>query len=113
MAAVRQRHAQRYRKPHQLWARWFDLALINRIKKIDRWDVDDTSLRHCFLEIDRSSEVLCHLRVLGVEDDHNLTLIAVGGVVDARITEACSLLHFGMPIENRTPLAVVPYLMPD
>ena len=64
---------------------------INRIKEIDRWDVDDPSLRHRFLEIGRSSEVLCHLRVLGVEDDHNLTLIAVGGVVDARIAEARSL----------------------
>src|SRR5512135_2268771 len=86
---------------------------INRFKKIDCWRVHDPSLRHRFLEIGRSSEVLGHLRVLGVEDDHDLTLIAVGGVVYARIAETSCLLHFGMPIEDGAPLAVVPHLMTD
>src|ERR1700694_4302794 len=86
---------------------------INRFKKIDCWHVHDTGLRHRFLEMGRSGEVLSHLRVLGIEDDHDLTLIAVGGVVDARIAETCRLLHFGMPIEDGAPLAVVPHLMTD
>ena len=36
-----------------------------------------------------------------------------GGVVDARIAVTCSLLHFRMPIEDRTPLTVVPHPVTD
>lgn len=75
--------------------------------------VHDPGLRHRFLEIGRSGEVLGHLRLLGVEDDHDFTLIAVGGVVDARISETRRLLHFGMRIEDWAPLAVVPHPMTD
>ena len=52
------------------------------LQEIDRWRVHDPGLRHRFLEIGRNSEVLGHLRLLGVKDDHDFTLIAVGGVVD-------------------------------
>ena len=73
---------QHYRKPHQLWARWFDLALINRIKKIDRWDVDDTSLRHRFLEFDRSSEVLSHFRAVASFNDNRGVIHPIGGTTN-------------------------------
>ena len=55
-------------------------------------------LRQLLESIDssRSGEVLGHLRLLGIEDDRDFTLIAVGGVVDARIAEARRLLHFGI-----------------
>src|SRR5439155_26953229 len=48
-----------------------------------------------------------------VEDDHDLALVAVGGVVDSWIDKACRSLHFDMPIEDRTPLAIIPHLMTD
>ncbi len=88
-------------------------GLIDRFKEIDCWRVQYTSPRHRFLEISRSSEVLGLPRVLGIEDNHDLTLIAVSGVVDAWIAEASRLLHFGVPIEDGTPLAVVPHFMTD
>jgi hypothetical protein len=86
---------------------------IDRFKEIDCWRVQYTGLRHRFLEISRSSEFLGLPRVLGIEDNHDLTLIAVGRVVDAWIGKARCLLHFGMPIEEGAPLAVVPHLMTD
>ena len=52
-------------------------------------------------------------RLLGVKDDHDFTLIAVGGVVDARIAEARRLPHFGMRVEDWAPLAVIPHFMAD
>src|SRR5262249_55546898 len=65
------------------------------------------------LEIGRSSEVLGLLGILSVEDNHDLALVTVGGVVDSWIDKARRPLHFDMPIEDRTPLAIVPHLMTD
>jgi hypothetical protein len=81
------------RSPRRICSKAGAETSINRFKKIDRWNVHDPSLRHRFLEFDRSREVLGHLRVLGVEDNNDLALIAVGGMVDARIAETCGLLH--------------------
>src|SRR5262249_22987067 len=71
------------------------------------------SLYHRLLEVGRSSEVLGLLGILSVEDDHDLALVAVGGVVDSWIDKACRSLHFDMPLEDRTPLAIIPHLMTD
>jgi hypothetical protein len=54
--------------------------------------------------------VLNHLCALSIEDDYNLALVAVGGVVDSWVDKACRPLHFDMPIEDGAPLAVVPHL---
>ena len=80
---------------------------INRFKKIDCWRVHDTSLRHRFLEIGRSSESLGHPGILSVEDDYNLALIAVGRVVDPWIDKARRPLHLGMLIEDGAPMAAM------
>src|SRR5258707_15817698 len=89
------------------------LCSINRFKEIDRRGVYNPSLYHRHLEIGRSSEVLGLLGVLSVEDDHDLALVAVGGVVDSWIDKARRPLYFDMPIEDRTPMAIVPHLMTD
>src|SRR5207302_4701527 len=78
-----------------------------------RRGVQNPSLYHRLLEIGRISEVLGLLGVLSVEDDHDLALVAVGGVVDSWIDKARRPLHFDMPIEDRTPMAIVPHLMTD
>jgi hypothetical protein len=44
------------------------------------------------------------LGILSVEDDHDLALVTVGGVVDSWIEKARRPLHFDMPIEDRTPV---------
>jgi hypothetical protein len=64
----------------------------------------------------RSAEAAKSLAILVssvVEDDHDLALIAVGGVLDSWIDKACRPLHFDMPVEDRTPLAIVLHLMAD
>ena len=56
---------------------------------------------HRFFEVGGGSEVLSLLRVLSIEDDNNLALVAIGGMVDPWIDKARRSLHFGMPIEDR------------
>src|SRR6476469_176441 len=75
--------------------------------------VQNTSLLHRFFEVGRCSELLSLLRVLGIEHDHNLTLIAVGGLIAPWIEKPRASLHFAMLIEDRTPRAVISDLVPD
>src|SRR5262245_64120832 len=84
---------------------------IDRLKEIHCWRVQYTCLRHRILEIRRISKFLGLSRVLCIEDDHDLTLIAVGGVVDPWIAEASGRLLCSMRIKEGPPLAVVPHLM--
>src|SRR5262245_16787589 len=88
-------------------------GLIDQFKEIDCWRVQYTCIRHRILEIRRISKFLGLPRVLCIEDDHDLTLIAVGRVVDPWIAEASCLLLCSMRIKEGTPLAVVPHLMTD
>ena len=55
------------------------LGSINRFKKIDRRSVQNARLLHRVFKISRSDKVLSLLRVLSVEDDNDLALIAIGG----------------------------------
>ena len=82
--------------------------LIDQFKEVDCRGVQHSSLHHRFFEVGRCSEVLSHLCALSIEDDYNLALVAVGGVVDSWVDKACRPLHFDMPIEDGAPLAVVP-----
>src|SRR6476661_8898938 len=75
--------------------------------------VQNTSLLHRFFEVGRCSKLLSLLRVLGIENDNDVTLIAVGGMIDPRIDKPRASLHFGMLIEDRTPLAVISDFVPD
>src|SRR5262249_11910001 len=86
---------------------------INRFKKIDGRSIQNARLLHRFFEIRRRGKVLSLLRVLSIEDDNDLTLVTVGGMIDPWIGEARRSLHFGMPIEDRTPLPVIPYFVTD
>ncbi len=55
---------------------------INRFQKIDRRGVQNARLFHRFFEISRRGKVLSPLRILSVEDDNNLALLAIGGMID-------------------------------
>src|SRR6185437_15815067 len=81
--------------------------------KPDRRSVQTARLLHHFFKISRHGKVLSLLRVLSVEDDNNLALVAIGGMIDPWICEARRSLHFDMPIEDRTPLAVIPHFVTD
>jgi hypothetical protein len=61
---------------------------LDRIKKIDRRVVHDPRFRHRFPEVGRSGEILGRLRVLGVEDHDNLTLV-IGRAEDAHDALNC------------------------
>src|SRR6187455_3454622 len=89
------------------------LGSIDRFKEIDRRSVQNARLLHRFFKISRRGKVLSLLRVLSVEDDNNLALVAIGGMIDPWICEARRSLHFDMPIEDRTPLAVIPHFVTD
>src|SRR6478672_13890401 len=80
---------------------------IDRFKEIDGRGVQNPSLRHRFLEVHRCSELLRLLRVLSIEYDNNLALVAVGGMVDPWIDKARRSLRFDMRIKHGTPLAIV------
>src|SRR5262245_15448654 len=91
----------------------FRARSTNRFKKIDGRSAQNARLLHHFFKVVRRGKVLSLLRVVSIEDDNNFALVAIAGMIDSWIGEARRSLHFGMPIENWTPLAIISHFVTD
>src|SRR5262249_44072869 len=86
---------------------------INRFKKIDGRSVQNARLLHRFFKISRRGKVLGLFRHLSIETEKILAFVATRGMKAPWFWEARRSLHFDMPIEDWTPLAVIPHFVTD